>query len=62
MNAKDKVMFDHMGKEHAGVITDIVYVSINNKSHQVVYIRGHGHMKDIKINVTLFPRRVRTVS
>ena len=59
MKIGDTVKFDHMGKEHRGIILEITSSSGKALSHDIVKVKAEGHSLPVVINITLFPTRVR---
>lgn len=59
MKVGDRVKFDHMGKEHSGIITALTSSSGELLSHDVVHVLSDSHVSQVTINTTLFPERIR---
>ena len=61
VNLGERVKFDYMGKEHAGVVLEVMTSTIGSCTHKIVRVKADGHSFDVTINVTLFPERVRSL-
>ena len=59
MKIGDRVKFDHMGKEHAGTVMAVTSSNGEPLSHNIVRVLSDGHISQVTINTTLFPKRVR---
>lgn len=59
MKVGDDIRFDHMGKEHEGIILEITSSDGSSLSHDILKVKSSNHISPIVINVTLFPSRVR---
>jgi len=59
LNPGDRIKFDHMGKEHQGVILEVTASNGKSLSHDVICVKADDHASCVVINITLFPGRVR---
>ena len=59
MKPGDRIKFDHMGKEHLGVVLEVTASSGKTLSHNIVRVKSDDHVSPVVINTTLFPTRIR---